>query len=296
MSKHNEKIRIIDVSPRDGLQNESSIVSTKAKIRLIRNLVEAGVQEIEVGSFVSPKWVPKMADTAEIVAAVKDLPNLQSIVFVPNMKGLESAMRLGVKKVAVFPAATESFSKKNLNASMAESFSRIAEVTKHALANGIAVRGYTSVAFHCPFEGWVVPAAAIELTEKLLDIGCYEVSLADTTGRASPGHIAKVVEPLIQKHGPEKLVGHFHDTYNQGIANALWAWHLGLRAFDASTAGLGGCPYSPGATGNIATEALAHMFEGMGIATGIDQDKLLYAAGEIASHIDRPLHNAFLRK
>jgi hydroxymethylglutaryl-CoA lyase len=197
-----EAIRIVEVSPRDGLQNESSIIPAEAKIELVRGLFAAGAREIEVGSFVAPKWVPQMADTSRVVASVREFPGLRSIVLVPNMKGLELAIAAGIRHIAIFPAATESFSQRNLNASMTDSFKRFAEVARAAVEQGIRVRGYVSVAFHCPFEGWVDPSAALDLTARLFDVGCYEVSICDTTGRATPGHVLPVIEPPSVVMGP----------------------------------------------------------------------------------------------
>ncbi|MAY61829.1 MAG: hydroxymethylglutaryl-CoA lyase [Rhizobiales bacterium] len=293
MTRHAKHVRIVEVSPRDGLQNEAAVIPTDAKVDLVRNLVAAGAREVEVGSFVAPKWVPQMASTADVVSAVKDIPGLEGIVLVPNMKGLERAIEAKVKRIAVFPAATEAFSQRNLNASMADSFSRFAEVARAALDAGLKVRGYVSVAFHCPFEGWVDPDAAIGLTSRLLDAGCYEVSICDTTGRATPGHVLPVIEPVVAQHGSERIVAHYHDTFDQGLANALWSWNAGVTAFDASAGGLGGCPYSPGATGNIATESLVHMFDGLGVETGFDLEKLASATRGIESCLGRPLKSAF---
>lgn len=241
-----KNVRIIEVSPRDGLQNESILLPAPVKVALVEALLDAGVQEIEVGSFVAPKWVPQMADTPEVFAAVNGYSQLQGIALVPNLKGLERAIAAGVKRIAIFPAASESFSQKNLSASMQDSFQSFAEVARVALDAGIEVRGYVSVAFHCPFEGWISPAATIELTNRLLDIGCYEVSICDTTGRATAGQVMPVFEPVLARHGASSIVAHFHDTFGQGIANVLQAWRGGVTAFDASAGGLGGCPYSPG--------------------------------------------------
>jgi len=288
-----DDIRIIEVSPRDGLQNEATVIPTSAKIALVHDLVAAGAREVEIGSFVAPKWVPQMADTGEVVRAVAQTPGLEGIVLVPNMKGLDRAIGSNVRRIGVFPAATESFSARNLNASMEVSFSRFAEVARTALDMGIKVRGYVSVAFHCPFEGWVNPQAALDLTARLMDVGCYEVSICDTTGRATPGHVLPVIEPALARYGTDRIVAHYHDTFGQGLANALWSWNAGTTAFDASAGGLGGCPYSPGATGNIATENLVHMFQGLGVSTGYDLHKLIEAARGIVHHIKRPLTSAF---
>lgn len=290
----NLSVRIVEVSPRDGLQNEKGVIPTAAKIDLIKQIVAAGAQEIEVGAFVHPKWTPQMADSLDVFAATKDLSGIRPIVLVPNMRGLERAIDAGVERIAIFPAATESFCQRNLNASKEDCMQQFAQVSREAIASGIAVRGYVSVAFHCPFEGWVKPNASLEMIESLLEFGCYEVSIADTTGHATPGHIEKVFAPAIKRFGAEKIVAHFHDTYNQGIANALWAWRHGVTSFDASAGGLGGCPYSPGAKGNISTEALVHMFTGLGVSTAYDLPKIIEATRKIEAHLGRSLESAFL--
>jgi len=294
MTSDANQVRIIEVSPRDGLQNEPGTVSTTEKIALINGLVGAGAREIEIGSFVAPKWVPQMSDTVDVVTATRDLPGLQGIALVPNLKGLERAIEAGVKRIAIFPAATESFSNKNLNASMNDSISSFEEVARVALNEGIAVRGYVSVAFHCPFDGWVEPRSTVDVVNRLMDFGCYEVSICDTTGKATPGHVMPVLEPALGRHGPTKVVAHFHDTYGQGLANVLQAWRGGIAAFDASTGGLGGCPYSPGATGNVATEELIYMFEGLGVSTGLDLSKILDVAREIYSSLNRDSRSSLM--
>lgn len=288
-------VRIIEVSPRDGLQNEAAVIPLSAKRQLVLDLLAAGAREIEVGSFVAPRWVPQMADTPELLTSLAGTRGLEDISLVPNLKGLERALEAGTRRIAIFPAATESFSQKNLNATMDGSLARFTAVARRALDAGVAVRGYISVAFHCPFEGWVDPAASLGLMDRLLDIGCYEVSVCDTTGFATPGHVIKLFEPALDRHGQGRIVAHFHDTYAQGLANALQAWAVGVTAFDASAGGLGGCPYSPGATGNIATESLVHMFEGLGVATGYDRDGLVAAARAIAAYLGRPLTGGFMR-
>jgi len=283
-----ERVKLVDVGPRDGLQNEPGVVSTAVKIELINRLSEAGLPVIEATSFVSPKWVPQMADNAQVMAGIKRKPGVRYPVLVPNMKGFESAMQAGVEEIAVFGAATEAFSRRNTNCSIAESFERFAPVCKAALDAGIRVRGYISVVLGCPFEGEVDPAAVAEISERLMQLGCYEVSLGDTIGVGTPGKTRRMIEAVSRRVAVEKLGGHYHDTYGQALANIFASLEIGISTFDCSVAGLGGCPYAPGATGNVATEDVLYMLDGLGIQTGVQMSKLLQAAQFICGELGRP--------
>jgi len=282
------KVRLVDVGPRDGLQNEAAVVPTEVKVELIHRLADAGVRAVESTSFVSPKWVPQMADHTEVMTRIRRKPGVSYPVLVPNLKGLESAVAAGVDEIAGFAAATETFSQKNTNCSIEESMQRFAPVCERALAEGMKVRGYISVVLGCPYEGEVDPNVVAGLARRLMDFGCYEVSLGDTTGMGTPGKTKRLMEILARDIPAEKLGGHFHDTFGQALANILASMEVGVATFDASIAGLGGCPYSPGATGNVATEDVLFMLDGMGIETGIDMQKLLDAAEYICGFLNRP--------
>jgi hydroxymethylglutaryl-CoA lyase len=282
------RVKLVDVGPRDGLQNEPGVVPTAVKIELIDRLSEAGLPVVEATSFVSPKWVPQMADNAQVMAGIRRKPGVSYPVLVPNLKGLEAAMAAGAQEVAGFAAATETFCQRNTNCSIAESFERFIPVCRTALDAGLRVRGYVSVALGCPYEGEVKPEAVSEVAERLYQMGCYEVSLGDTTGVGTPGKTQRMLEAVAQRVPVAKLAGHYHDTYGQALANILASMELGVATFDASVAGLGGCPYSPGATGNIATEDVVYMLDGMGIETGVDMDRLLEAAQFICTELKRP--------
>ncbi len=282
-----KRVRIIEVGPRDGLQNEAQSISAGEKAQLIDALVAAGVRELEAGSFVSPKAVPQMAGSDEVLAAIAH-HNIHSIVLTPNLKGLERAIAAGAKTVAVFPATTESFSNRNLNCTVAESMARCAEVTEAALAAGLNVRAYISCVLGCPFEGAVAPAVVLPLARDLLAMGCYEVSLGDTIGVGTVAQVQTLLDTLLSELSSDRLAMHLHDTYGQALANAFAALQLGISAFDASVAGLGGCPFAPGATGNVATEDLVYMFNGLGIEHGIDLPQLLVAGQRIGQLLDRP--------
>lgn len=281
------KVRLVDVGPRDGLQNEKGVVPTEVKVELIHRLADAGVRAVEATSFVSPKWVPQMADHAEVMTRIRRRPGVSYPVLVPNLKGLEAALAVGVEEIAGFAAATESFSQRNTNCSIEESMQRFAPVCEHALAAGVKVRGYISVVLGCPYEGEVDPQQVADIARRLIDLGCYEVSLGDTTGMGTPGKTRRLMELLARDIPPSRLGGHFHDTYGQALANILASLEVGVATFDASIAGLGGCPYSPGATGNVATEDVLYMLDGMGIDTGIDMNKLLDAAEYICEFLQR---------
>jgi hydroxymethylglutaryl-CoA lyase len=273
------KVRIVDVAPRDGLQNEPGSVPASVKIQLIERLQDAGLPAVEATAFVSPKWVPQMADHAEVMAGIRKRPGVAYPVLVPNMKGFEAARAAGAEEIAVFGAATETFSRKNINCSIAESLERFAPVVEAAKAHGIRVRGYISVVAGCPYEGEVAPRAVAELAGKLYRMGCYEVSLGDTIGVGTPKTIRAVIEAVAKKVPMAKIGGHYHDTYGQAIANIYASLEMGVKIFDSSVAGLGGCPYAKGATGNVATEDVIYMLDGLGIETGVDLEKL-FRAGE----------------
>jgi isopropylmalate/homocitrate/citramalate synthase len=273
------KVRIVDVAPRDGLQNEAKSVPTRVKLELIERLQDAGVAAVEATAFVSPKWVPQMADHAEVMAGIRKRPGVAYPVLVPNMKGFEAARAAGAEEIAVFGAASETFSRKNINCSIAESLERFAPVVAAAKAQGIRVRGYISCAAGCPYEGEVAPRAVADLAGKLYGMGCYEVSLGDTIGVGTPRKIRAVIEAVGRKVPIGKLAGHYHDTYGQALANIYASLELGVKTFDSSVAGLGGCPYAKGATGNVATEDVIYMLDGLGIDSGVGLEKL-FRAGE----------------
>ena len=273
------KVRIVDVGPRDGLQNEPKSVPASVKIELIERLQEAGLPAVEATAFVSPKWVPQMADHAEVMAGIRKRPGVAYPVLVPNMKGFEAARDAGAEEIAVFGAATETFSRKNINCSIAESLDRFAPVVEAAKAEGIRVRGYLSVVAGCPYEGEVAPRAVADLAGRLYRMGCYEVSLGDTIGVGTPKKIRAVIEAVAKKVPIARIGGHYHDTYGQALANIYASLELGVKTFDSSVAGLGGCPYAKGATGNVATEDVIYMLDGLGIDTGVDLERV-FRAGE----------------
>ena len=278
---------MVDVGPRDGLQNEKKAVSTEIRIELIERLADAGLPVVEAGSFVSPKWVPQMADTGEVMRRIRRREGVSYPVLVPNMKGLEAAVAAGATEIAGFAAATETFSQRNTHCSIAESLERQSTVCRAAIDQGLRVRGYMSVVLGCPYEGDVKPAQVADVVRQLWDMGCYEVSLGDTVGMGTPAKTKRLIE-AISAHVPvEKIGGHYHDTYGQAIANILASMEMGMATFDSSIAGLGGCPYSPGATGNVASEDVLYMLDGMGIETGVSMDALLDTAEFICAYLDR---------
>jgi len=281
------KVRIVDVAPRDGLQNEPKSVPASVKIELIERLQDAGLPAVEATAFVSPKWVPQMADSAEVMAGIRKRAGVAYPVLVPNMKGFEAARAAGAEEVAVFAAATETFSSKNINCSIGESLERFAPVVEAAKAAGIRVRGYISVVAGCPYEGEVRPAAVAALAGELYGMGCYEVSLGDTIGVGTPKKIRTVIEAVARKVPIAKIGGHYHDTYGQALANIYASLEVGLKTFDSSVAGLGGCPYAKGATGNVATEDVIYMLDGLGIDTGVDLEKLFRAGEYICRELGR---------
>ncbi len=281
------RVRLVEVGPRDGLQNEPGQVPTAVKVELISRLADAGVGVIEAGSFVSPKWVPRMADTAEVFAAVKDRPGVAFPVLVPNMKGMEAALAAGAREVAVFAAASETFSQKNINCTIAESLERFAPVIAAAGANGVRVRGYVSCVLGCPYEGAVAPAKVAEVAARLFAMGCYEISLGDTIGIGTPGQARAMVAAVAERVPMTALAAHFHDTYGQALANLLAVLEQGVAVVDSSVAGLGGCPYAKGASGNVASEDVVYMLHGLGIETGIDLDRLIAAGCYISQALGR---------
>ena len=282
-----QSVRIVEVGPRDGLQNEKGVVPLAAKRALIEGLIAAGLRTIEGGSFVSPRWVPQMAGSDHVVSHFRGSDAIELPVLVPNLRGLELAKAAGARTVAVFAATTDSFARANLNASLKESLARFAEVAAAAQTDGMRVRGYVSCAVHCPYEGWVEPAAAAELAASLIEMGCYEVSMCDTTGAASPVRALAMAKAAMGAISNERLAVHFHDTFGQALVNTLTCLELGISVVDSSVSGLGGCPYSPGAAGNLATEDLVYMLEGLGIDTGVDLDALVTVGQQISDVLGR---------
>ena len=278
-----KKVRLVEVGPRDGLQNEKQPISVADKVRLVDDLSAAGLDYIEVGSFVSPKWVPQMAGSAEVFAGISYRPGVTYAALAPNMKGFEAALEAGVKEVAVFAAASEAFSQKNINCSIAESLERFVPLMDAARANGIRVRGYISCVLGCPYEGEVPAEQVAAIAAQLDAMGCYEVSLGDTIGTGTAGATRNLFEVVGAKVPRERLAGHFHDTYGQAVANVHAGLLEGIAVFDSSVAGLGGCPYAKGATGNVATEDLLYLLNGMAIETGIDMDRLVDAGQRICA-------------
>lgn len=278
-----KKVRLVEVGPRDGLQNEKQPISVADKVRLVDDLSAAGLGYIEVGSFVSPKWVPQMAGSTEVFAGITYRPGVTYAALAPNMKGFEAALEAGVKEVAVFAAASEAFSQKNINCSIAESLERFVPLMDAARANGIRVRGYISCVLGCPYEGEVPAEQVAAIAAQLDAMGCYEVSLGDTIGTGTAGATRQLFEVVGARVPRERLAGHFHDTYGQAVANVHAGLLEGIAVFDSSVAGLGGCPYAKGATGNVATEDLLYLMNGMGIETGIDMDRLVDAGQRICA-------------
>ena len=263
------------MGPRDGLQNERAEVPTAVKVELIERLADAGLPAVEATAFVSPKWIPQMADHTEVLERIRKKPGVSYPVLTPNLKGFEAARAAGATEVAIFAAASESFSKKNINCSIAESLERFKPVVLESRKTNIKVRGYVSCVLGCPYEGEIAPARAADVAAKLYEMGCYEVSLGDTIGTGTPGKTRALIEACAQRMPLDRLAGHYHDTYGQALANIYASLEMGVATFDASVAGLGGCPYAKGATGNVATEDVVYMLHGLGIRTGIDLEKLV---------------------
>ncbi len=282
------RVKIIDVGPRDGLQNEKQPVPAAVKIELVQRLQDAGLKEIEVTSFVSPKWVPQMGDNAEVMAGIQRRADVRYSVLTPNLKGFEAALPTRPHEIVVFGAASEAFSQKNINCSIAESIERFAPVVEAARAAGIAVRGAMSCTVGCPYEGDIAPEQVGYLAGLMKGIGVQRVDVADTIGVGTPRKVQAAIEATLKHYGIDEVSGHFHDTYGQALANTLAALELGVWNFQSSVAGLGGCPYAKGATGNVATEDVVFMLHGMGIDTGIDLDKLIDAGQYISDFLQRP--------
>jgi len=281
-------VRIVEMGPRDGLQNEKQVVSLATKLELIERLADAGLREIEATAFVSPKWVPQMGDHAELMRTLKRRAGVSYPVLTPNLQGFEAALAAGADHVAVFAAASEAFSKKNINCSIAESIDRFLPVMAAAKEAGVRVRGYVSCVIACPYEGPVAPAKVAEVSQRLADIGCYEVSLGDTIGVGTPASVTRMLEACARVLPVDRLAGHYHDTYGMAVANVHASYVFGLRAFDASVGGLGGCPYAKGATGNVATEDVVYLLHGLGADTGIDLEALVDCAAWISRQLGRP--------
>src|SRR5436305_14791455 len=290
-----DSAKIVEVGPRDGLQNEKVTIPTQAKIDYLTALGAAVLRGIEAGAFVSPKWVPQMADTAEVYRNIPKDPGVDYPVLVPNEKGLERAIDAGVKSIAIFTAASDTFNQRNINMTIDGSFENYAPVVARARAEGIRIRGYVSTAFGCPYEGDVAPEKVLEVCARLLDLGCYEVSVGDTIGVGTPLQVQGVIGMLLQVIPASRLAMHFHDTRGTALANTLAALEMGIATFDASSGGLGGCPYAPGASGNMATEDLVYMLEKMGIDTAVDLNLLVAASQIIAPYLDHPLPGRYLQ-
>ncbi|XP_066245461.1 hydroxymethylglutaryl-CoA lyase, mitochondrial [Euwallacea similis] len=293
-------VRIVEVGPRDGLQNEPMQVPTETKIELINRLSETGLKTIEVTSFVSPKWVPQMADNSKVFAGILKKPDISYPVLVPNLKGLEAAIKVGAKEIAVFLSASESFSKKNINCTIEESLAAAKTVIATAKNQSLKVRGYVSCVVGCPYDGNVKPAAVSRVAESLLSYGCYELSLGDTIGVGSKNSIESMLHDVLQITSPDKLAIHCHDTYGQALVNICTSLDRGITVVDSSVAGLGGCPYAKGATGNVATEDLVYMLHGCGVDTDVDLKKLVNVGRFISDFLKRPplskVNNAMFSK
>ena len=283
-----KRIKMVEVGPRDGLQNETAIIPTEIKIALIDRLSATGLASIEGASFVSPKWMPQMADSCGVMQGITRRPGVSYPVLVPNLQGLEAAIAAGAEEVAVFGAASESFSRKNINCSIAVSFDRFGEVCDAARKKGLRVRGYVSCALGCPYEGNVEPQAVAWVASRMMELGCYEISLGDTIGVGTPGKAQAMIEAVAQKVQIERLAVHFHDTYGQALANILAVMELGVAVIDSSVAGIGGCPFAPGASGNVASEDLLYMIKGLGIETGVDLQALVAVGHYISEVLKRP--------
>ncbi|NIX93291.1 hydroxymethylglutaryl-CoA lyase [Pseudomonas fulva] len=282
-----EKVRLVEVGPRDGLQNEAQPISVADKVRLVDDLTAAGLGYIEVGSFVSPKWVPQMAGSAEVFASIGQRPGVTYAALAPNLRGFEDAAAAGVKEVAVFAAASEAFSQRNINCSISQSLERFEPIIEAARAQGVRVRGYVSCVLGCPYEGPIRAEQVLPVARALHQMGCYEVSLGDTIGTGTAGDVRRLFE-VVADHVPRaQLAGHFHDTYGQALANVYASLLEGISTFDSSVAGLGGCPYAKGATGNVATEDVVYLLDGLGIETGIDLERLIEAGQRISTVLGR---------
>ncbi len=282
-----KRVKMVEVGPRDGLQNEAAVVPTEVKIELINRLSETGLSAIEATSFVSPKWVPQMADNTQVMLGITRTPGVSYPVLVPGMQGFEAAVAAGAEEIAVFGAASEEFSRRNINCSIAESLERFAPVLAAARQRNIKVRGYVSCVLGCPYQGDVAPEMVAQVSLRLLEMGCYEISLGDTVGYGTPAKAQELVRKVAKDIPVEKLAVHFHDTYGQALANILAVLELGISVVDSSVAGLGGCPYAKGASGNVASEDLLYMLNGMGIESGVDLIALVNAGAYISKQLGR---------
>jgi hydroxymethylglutaryl-CoA lyase len=289
------KVKIVEVGPRDGLQNEQTQIETSIKVGLIDRLTQAGLPVIEATSFVSPKWVPQLADGADVMARITRKPGTSYPVLVPNHNGFEAALAAGAREIAVFASASESFAQKNTNCSIAESLERFAPVMKAARASGVKVRGYVSCVIGCPYEGDIAPGKVAEVADRLFQMGCYEISLGDTIGVGTPGKTQDMLAAVVRRIPMNKLAGHYHDTYGQALANIYASLEMGVAVFDSSVSGLGGCPYAKGATGNVATEDVVYLLQGLGIETGVDLDALIDAGQYIGAALERPTNSRVAR-
>lgn len=282
-----DKVKIVEVAPRDGLQNEKKFIPTDIKVELTNRLSAAGFSNVETTSFVSPKWVPQMADAAEVMAAIERRPGTIYSVLAPNMRGFDAALAANADEVVIFGAASEAFSQRNINCSIAESIARFEPVAEAVKAAGLRLRGSISCALGCPYQGDVDPAAVVDVARRYLELGCDEIDVADTIGVGTPMRVKQVMQAVTEIVDPARVAGHFHDTYGQALANILASLQAGISIFHTSVAGLGGCPYAKGATGNVATEDVLYMLHGMGIETGVDLDAVVDIGQWISGHLDR---------
>ena len=282
------KVKIVEVSPRDGLQNEKQFVPTEIKVELVNRLADAGFQNVEATSFVSPKWTPQMADAAEVMAQIRRRPGTIYSVLTPNMKGFDAALAARADEVVIFGAASEAFSQRNINCSIAESLDRFEPVAAAAKANGLRLRGALSCALGCPYQGEVPISSVVEVARRYIAMGCDEIDIADTIGVATPQRVRDVMRAVTDAVDPRRIAGHFHDTYGQALANILAALETGISIYHTSVAGLGGCPYAKGATGNVATEDVLYMLRGLDIETGVDFDAVVDIGQWISGHLNRP--------
>jgi hydroxymethylglutaryl-CoA lyase len=288
-------VTVVEVGPRDGLQNEHADVSTRDKISFVDLLSDARLPVIEVSAFVSPKWVPQMADASEVFAGITRREGIRYTALVPNIPGLDRALAAGVQEIAIFAASSETFSRKNINQSIDQSLVGYADICARALASGLRVRGYLSTAFGCPYEGAVLPSRVADLSERLLLMGVFEVAVSDTIGVAHPAQVAQVLEPILSRIPIERIALHFHDTRGTALANVLEALTIGITTFDASAGGLGGCPYAPGAAGNLATDDLIYMLDGLGVETGVSLSALSKASAFIGRQLDHKLPSRYFQ-
>ena len=287
--EHECQVEITEVGPRDGLQNEKVVIPTASKVRFIEALVDAGARQIEVGSFVSPRWVPAMADTEAVFAGLKRVDGVRYLALVPNLRGFDRARAVGCNAVAVFTAASEGFARANINATIAQSLAGFRDLATRARAEHVALRGYISTVFACPYDGPTRPEQVVPIVEELLAMGCYEVSLGDTIGVGTPAHVERLLDVVLKAVPADKVVMHFHDTWGTGVANVARSLELGVRRFDASAGGLGGCPFAKVATGNVATEDVIYLLESLGYVSGYRLDAVVRAARELAMSLDHAL-------